>query len=61
MGGRDAEDYVSAAIRQEHGINEGTLAILCNALARCRFGHEPSWQCLSLLIIKRSLSLPPSL
>jgi hypothetical protein len=50
-GGRDAEDFVKAAIREEHGINEGTLAILCNALARSGFRHEASWQSLSLLII----------
>jgi hypothetical protein len=41
---------VSQAIRQEHGINEGTLAILCNALARLEFTDDNAWCTLSRLV-----------
>ena len=50
LGVRDARSYVSQAIRQEHGINEGTLAILCNALARIEFTDDNSWCTLSRLV-----------
>jgi hypothetical protein len=50
-GARDARSYVVQAIRQEHGINQGTLAILSNSLARGGFSDEKSWQTLTALII----------
>ena len=48
---RDSRSYVAEAIRQEHGINQGTLAILCNALARFGFRDERAWQAITLLIL----------
>ena len=50
-GARDARSYVVQAIRQEHGINQGTLAILSNSLARGGFSDDKSWQTLTELII----------
>jgi len=48
---RDVRMYVAEAIRKEHGINQGTLAILCNALARGGYADEEAWQALTMLII----------